>query len=139
MDKMKKLLVALMVGLLFLGFTGCAKQHVIATRIGVAIGDSYQEAAAMGTVSAEQSIAAWPYISGQLKGLMASNYNIDMPPLITNIIDDLDELAKKETLTTEEKGFVIGSFIRLEAIILKNGLDKYGVSIINMVKGMMGV
>jgi len=136
---MKKLFVVLMVGLLFLGFTGCAKQHVIATRIGVAIGDSYQEAAAMGTVSAEQSIAAWPYISGQLKGLMASNYNIDMPPLITNIIDDLDELAKKETLTTEEKGFVIGSFIRLEAIILKNGLDKYGVSIINMVKGMMGV
>jgi len=135
---MKRLFVVLMVGLLFLGLTGCGKQHIVATRIGVAIGDSYQKAAAMGTISAEQSIVAWPYISGQLKGLMAGNYDMEMPPMITNIIDKLDELAKRDSLTTEEKGFIIGSFVRLEAVALADGWDRYGVSIINMVKGIIG-
>ena len=104
----------------------------------MAIGDSYQKAAAMGTISAEQSIVAWPYISGQLKGLMAGNYDMEMPPMITNIIDKLDELAKRDSLTTEEKGFIIGSFVRLEAVALADGWDRYGVSIINMVKGIIG-
>jgi hypothetical protein len=116
-----------------LTFMGCAASQVT-TSIGVNIGESYQEAAANGTVSAEQSIKAWPYISGLFKGVMASEYELNLPILVTEIIDDLDALAAKETLTDEDKGFVIGSFVRLEYVAVQYSLDRYGVSIFKMVK-----
>lgn len=115
-------------------FVGCATSKV-ATSIGVGIGESYQEAAASGTVSAEQSITAWPYIAGMIQGLLAADYDTDVPPIITGIIDKLDALAEKETLTTEEKGMVIGSFVRLEMLAVTHSWDRYGVSILNMVMG----
>ena len=122
----------LIVILMCLSFTGCATSKV-ATDIGVRIGDTYQEAAAKGIVSAEQSIQAWPYISGQIKGLLASNYEIEVAPLTQRIMDKLDEMAAQEDLTTEDKGFIIGSFVRLEMLALKQSWDRYGVSIFSMV------
>jgi len=131
---MKKLILVLVIGMMFMG---CATTK-IATDIGVSIGNSYQESAAKGTISAEQSIKAWPYVSGQIKGLMAGQYDLIMSRMSTDIIDALDILAAKETLTTEEKGLVIGYFVRLEIIALKDNWDNYGVSIFNMVISMIG-
>ena len=126
---MKTLITAIICALML---TSCATSKV-ATDIGVRIGDTYQEAAAKGIVSAEQSIQAWPYISGQIKGLLAANYDIEVAPLTKRIMVKLDELAAQETLTTEEKGFIIGSFVRLEMLALKQSWDRYGVSIFSMV------
>ena len=108
----------------------------IVTDIGADIGRTYQEAYIKGSVSAEQSIKAWPYISGNIKGLMSSNYDIELPELMKQIITDLDSLSSKESLTEEEKGFVIGSFVRLEHLAIQYGWDKYGVNILNWVLGM---
>ena len=125
---MKKLLLVL--SILFLA--SCATSN-IATDIGSSIGKSYQRAASKGTITAEQSIKAWPYISGQLKGVFASNYKLDLSPGLTLIIDALDELALKKELTEEEKGFIIGSFVRLELMAAEIGLDKYGISIVRLI------
>jgi hypothetical protein len=127
---MKKYIVLI---LFAFAFMGCAASQVT-TSIGVNIGESYQEAAANGTVSAEQSIKAWPYISGLLRGLMASEYELNLPRLVTEIVDELDRIADKEVLTDKDKGFVIGSFVRLESVAIQYSLDRYGVSILQMVK-----
>ena len=116
---MKKLIV---MALALAVLSGCATSK-LATDIGVNIGDSYVESAEKGTVGAEQSIKAWPYIHGLLKGVMASNYNFEMPVIAQEIIADLNKLAEKEMLTNEDKGFVIGSFCRLEAIALEYSWD----------------
>lgn len=131
---MKKLFLVTLV-MIFL--TGCATSRVT-TDIGVAIGDSFQKAAAKGTISAAESITAWPYVSGQIKGLMADNYKIEMVPMAQGIIKDLDKLALKESLTKEQQGFVIGSFVRLESLAIQYSWDRYGVSILNLVKTAMG-
>lgn len=130
-----KRLILLAMALFFL--TGCAMTKV-ATDTGVAIGDSFQQSAEKGEISAEQSIKAWPYVSGQIKGLMADNYKIELMPMAQDIISRLDELATKEVLTVEEKGFIIGSYVRLEAIAVEYAWDRYGVSILNLVKSVIG-
>lgn len=134
---MKKLFLILM-AVLILALTGCATTKVT-TDIGARIGESFQESAGKGMISAEQSIKAWPYVSGQLKGLMAANYRLDLSPMAADIISDLDKLAKKDALTTEEKGFVIGSFVRLEAIAIKDGWDRYGVSVYSLTQKAIGL
>ena len=116
----------------------CATTKIV-TDLGTDIGQTYQEAYIKGSVSAEESIKAWPYISGNIKGIMSSNYDIELPELMKQIITDLDSLSSKETkegLTEEEKGFVIGSFVRLEHLAIQYGWDKYGVNILNWVLGM---
>lgn len=113
--------------------SGCATTK-LATEAGTRIATSYQEAAASGTVTAEQSISSWPYISGLIKGLFAGNYDLDMPAAAKNIIDALDALSEQETLSTEDKGKVIGYFCRLEAMAIQEGWDRYGVSITSAIK-----
>ena len=105
-------------------FAGCATSQ-ITTDIGTNIGMSFQQAAGKGIVSAEQAIKVWPYISGQLKGVLSENYTIDISPIFQKIVKRLDTLAKKKKLTMEEKGFVIGSFVRLEQLALKNSLPDF--------------
>jgi hypothetical protein len=136
---MKRLyLMIVMIVLVSMSLAGCGVTN-IATNIGGNIGASYQEAAVKGTISAEQSITAWPYVSGLIKGLMADEYEYMMSKMSTNIIDELDLLADKETLTTEDKGKVIGYFVRLELIALKDNWDNYGVSIFNLVVKGVGL
>jgi len=130
---MKKLLLFI-VSILLL--QSCATTR-LTTDIGIMIGNSYQKSAQKGTISAEQSIKAWPYISGQIKGLLASNYALDIAPMATEIIDELDKLALKDNLTNEEKGYVIGYFVRLETVAIEQGWDKYGVSIMKMLTGFL--
>ena len=130
---MKKLIIAV---LTLLMITGCATTKV-ATTIGVGIGESFQEAALQGTVSAEQSIEAWPYISGLIQGILADNYSYEVPPIIINIIDKLDTLAAQPSLSEVDKGIVIGSFVRLEALALAHSWDRYGVNILQIVTGPM--
>jgi len=132
-----KVVILILAVFISVGSMGCATSK-IATDIGVSIGNSYQESAAKGTVSAEQSIKVWPYVSGQIKGLMAAQYDLLMSKMSTDIIDKLDVLAAKESLTTEEKGLVIGYFVRLEIIALKDNWDNYGVSIFNMLVNAIG-
>ncbi len=128
---MKKIITSLMV-ISILFFTGCATTK-IATDIGVIIGSSFQESANKGIISAEQSIQAWPYVSGLIKGLLASNFDLEMPKLLTGIMNELNILAKKESLTFEEKGYVIGYYVRLEQLGAEFGWDKYGVNLTSFV------
>jgi hypothetical protein len=73
-----------------------------------------------------------------IKGVMAGEYNLVLSRMSTDIIDQLDILATKETLTTEEKGLVIGYFVRLEIVALKDNWDNYGISIFNLVIKTIG-
>ena len=71
-----------------------------------------------------------------IKGLFANNYDLDMPISAQNIIKRLDDLAKKETLSMEDKGKIIGYFCRLEAMAIREGWDRYGVSITGAIKSV---
>lgn len=130
---MKRFLWALAIAAMIVTM-GCASSKV-ATDIGTRIGGAYQEAAQQGMVGAEQSIEAWPYISGLVKGVLAAEYKTNLPPLATDIIDKLDMLAKKDFLTNEEKGLVIGSFVRLEYLAIQQSWDRYGISIFKLITG----
>ena len=114
---------------------GCATTK-LATRAGSKIAENYQEAAAMGAVTAEQSIDDWPYISGLIKGIFAGDYELDMPISAQRIIDALDKLALQETLSLEDKGRVIGYFCRLEAMAIQEGWDRYGASITGAIRSV---
>jgi hypothetical protein len=123
-----------MMGLLvILLLTGCAASRV-ATSIGEDIGYSFQKAAAKGEVSAEQSIKAWPYVSGLVKGLLGEDYEYKVPMSAQNLMDNLDALAQQDVLSTEDKGMVIGSYVRLEYIAATELWNKYGISIWKAVK-----
>ncbi len=116
--------------------SGCVAT-TLATKAGARIATSYQEAAELGMVTAEESISSWPYISGLVKGLFADNYALDIPTTAKNIISALDDLAAKEgVLTAEEKGKIIGYFCRLEAVAIQEGWDRYGVSITGAIKSI---
>jgi hypothetical protein len=113
--------------------TGCASSR-IATSIGEDIGYSFKKAAAKGEVSAEQSIKAWPYVSGLVRGLLAEDYEYKVPMSAQNIMDNLDAIAQQDVLTSEDKGRVIGSYVRLEYIAATELWNKYGISIWGAVK-----
>lgn len=130
---MKRFLIII---IMLLMITGCATSKV-ATTLGVDIGQSFQEAALQGTVSAEQSIMAWPYISGLIQGVLADNYSYEVPPIIINIIDKLDAIAVQPSLSEVDKGIIIGSFVRLEALAIAHSWDRYGVNILQIVTGAM--
>jgi len=115
---------------------GCGTSR-IATRVGSGIGKSYTESAMTGTSSAEQSIKAWPYISGLIRGVLAGNYDLDVPTSAKCIIDTLDALAEKEELTVQDKGIIIGSFCRLEETAIREGWDRYGASITAAIRGAL--
>jgi uncharacterized protein YceK len=135
---MKSIILLLAVAVL-LG--GCASTQ-FATDMGVKIGNSFTKAAAKGQVTAKESIKAWPYISGLIKGVLADNYRLEVNTMAQNIIGDLDKLAKKdpESLTGTEQGQIIGSYVRLEAIAVEEAWDsKYGVDLLSMVKSFVGL
>jgi hypothetical protein len=115
---------------------GCTSSR-LATGIGVRIGAGYQTSAQDGLAAAE-SIKAWPYVSGQIRGIYANDYETELPVKVQQIIDALDVLAAKEELTDREKGEVIGYYVRLEALALEFGWNKYGVSIYRLIAGYLG-
>ena len=80
----------------------------LATSIGEDIGYLFQKAAAKGEISAEQSIKAWPYVSGLVRGMLAEDYDFKVPMSAQNIMDNLDALAQQDVLSSEDKGMVIG-------------------------------
>jgi len=125
--QMKKIVLILFCVLLF---SGCATPKITTN---VKIGTTYIEAVTEGIITAEQSIAAWPYISGRIKGLLAANYNMNMQPFFIQIVNKLDALAIKQELTLEEKGFVIGSFTRLEKLAFKHSWGQYWILILKSV------
>jgi len=116
---------------------GCATPR-IAAHIGADIGSSFQAAAATGELSAEESIRSWPYVSGQIRGLYADDFATDMPIKVQNIMSRLDGLAVKDTLSLEEKGLIIGHYVRLEALALEIGWRKYGISIYELIMKVIG-
>lgn len=133
---MKKLISIIIVAM-FMMTTGCATVK-LATSGGSAVGSSFIESATKGGPVADESIAAWPYASGLIKGLLAANFEFTLPVVALDIMEELDIIAEKaltEELTMEEKGYVIGCFVRLEHIGTKVGWDKYGVSLWSIVTG----
>ena len=129
---MKKIIIIVAVFVL----AGCASSQV-ATKIGTRIGASYQTSAIEG-IAAADSIKAWPYVSGQIRGIYADDYETELPVKVQQIISALDALAEKEKLTDQEKGKVIGYYVRLEALALEFGWNKYGVSIYNLIVKYLG-
>ncbi len=125
-----KILSCLLV-LLFL--SGCVTSR-LATSIGEDIGYSFQKASAKGEISAEQSIKAWPYISGLVRGILAEDYDYKVSSSIQHVMDVLDEIAQQDVLSSEDKGKVIGSYVRLEYMFGKELWDKYGISFVGAVK-----
>ena len=114
--------------LLIAALTGCATSHV-ATKIGENIADSFANSAKIGIVSADKIAHDWPYISGLLKGTAGGDYERKVPFEVQEIIDNLDDLCGKITLTMEDKGQLIGLVVRLEAKAAKFYWDEYGVSL----------
>ena len=129
---MKKIIIIVAVFVL----AGCASSQV-ATKIGTRIGASYQTSAIEG-IAAADSIKAWPYVSGQIRGIYADDYETELSVKVQQIISALDALAEKEKLTDQEKGKVIGYYVRLEALALEFGWNKYGVSIYNLIVKYLG-
>jgi hypothetical protein len=125
-----KLWIVLLIGLTL---TGCATSHV-ATDMGGAIGQSFQKSAAEGVPTAEQTIKAWPYVSGLIKGLTGEEYDYRITVSMKNCIVKLDELSRKDILTQEEKGIVVGSMVRLEFLSGQEFWNKYGVSLFASIK-----
>ena len=113
--------------------SGCASSQV-ASRMGEEIGNGFSKSYQDGTVNIDTHIKAWPYVSGLIKGVYANNYDTEVPKIAQDIISNLDELADKETLTDYEKGVVRGYFVRLEAIAIEQGWNRYGVNIYNMIR-----
>ena len=115
---------------------GCASSQV-ASRMGVEVGNGFSKSYQDGTVNIDAHIKAWPYVSGLIKGIYANNYDTEVPKIAQDIISNLDKLADKETLTDYEKGVVRGYFVRLEAIAIEQGWNRYGVNIYNMIRTSM--
>jgi len=111
----------------------------VTTDLGIRIGTTFQELVSKGEVSAEQSIKAWPFISGQIKGLLSSNYDLKVSVIAKHIIQRLDDLAQKETLTLEDKGFILSSFVRLEAIMITDTWDEYGADLLSLFQKAVGM
>lgn len=133
MNKTIKIFVAAVV--LLIMAPGCATTK-LATMVGSKIAESYQEAALAGTVSADKSISAWPYISGLIRGIFADHYDLDVPLSAQRVINELDGLAAQEELSVEDKGKVIGYFCRLEAMAVQEGWDRYGASITGAIRSV---
>lgn len=126
---MKRLLCSVTVLIMFM--YGCGVSRV-ATIAGKEISESYSETATSGKASADTAIEAWPYISGLIKGALASNYNLDMPQSGKDVIEALDSIYfkfKKGELTDEDRGLIIGYVCRIEYLVGKEGWDRYGASI----------
>lgn len=113
--------------------TGCATSRV-ATSIGEDIGYSFKKAAAKGEIAADESIKAWPYVSGLIRGTLGEDYDYKVSPSIQAIVDNLDELALQDKLSDEDKGRVIGNYVRLEYFAIAEMWDRYGISIWKAVK-----
>ena len=125
-----KLFLCLLVLLLL---SGCASSRV-ATSIGEDIGYSFKKAAAKGEIAAEDSIKAWPYVSGLIRGTLGEDYDYKVSPSIQAIIENLDELSQQDSLSDEDKGRVIGGYVRLEYFAVREMWDRYGISIWKAVK-----
>ncbi len=110
--------------------SNCATSYV-ATKIGQNIGESFEKSAALGKVSGDKIYTNWPYISGLIKGLAGAEYEREVPQIIQEVIDDLDELCVGEKpVTLEDKGKLIGLTVRLEYLGGKFFYEKYGVSLV---------
>lgn len=136
MKMCKKMMVLITVLIMLTFLTSCMTTH-FTTDIGVAIGNSFTEAFNKGTISAEESIKAWPYVSGLIKGTLSKDYEFEFPSLARSIIESLDKLAAQETRTVEENGFIIGSYLRLEKMSAEYAWDKHGITIFNWFKSKL--
>ena len=116
---MKKILLFVVLGMFVL--SGCAMTGMT-TKIGIKVGTSFQAAAADGLVCAEDSIKAWPYVSGQFKGVMGEGYLQDLPKSATDLITKLDELALKvlghEDGKCDVEGHRLNCWLGVELIIV---------------------
>lgn len=131
-----KALIFVSILIVTVAVSGCTSSR-LATGIGVRIGAGYQTSAQDGLAAAD-SIKAWPYVSGQIRGIYANDYETELPVKVQQIIKALDKLAAKEKLTDQEKGEVLGYYVRLEALALEFGWNKYGVNIYSLIVKYLG-
>jgi hypothetical protein len=117
-------------------FAGCAFAP-LSSRIGDRTEGQYQKAYDLGVPAAEKIIKVWPYVSGLIKGTFAENYELELTVQFQRTVRALDELADKKELTDEDKGKVIGNVNRLEYLAGKEFQERYGATILGLIKAMM--
>jgi hypothetical protein len=117
-------------------FSGCAFAP-LSSRMGEQTGKMYQKAYDRGMPSAEQIKKSWPFISGLIKGTYGVDFELALTVDLQRTIKALDELALKETLRDEDKGRIIGSVNRLEYLAGREFYDKYGTTILSLIKTML--
>lgn len=109
--------------------SGCATSYT-ATKVGQNIGESFSKATAVGVPVAQNIKKDWPYVSGQIKGITAGDYERIVPYEVQETIDELDQLSlKEEPLTMEDSGKYMGLVVRLEYLGAKFFWEKYGISL----------
>lgn len=117
-------------------FTGCAFAP-LSSRIGEQTEGMYQKSYDRGVPAAEKIVKVWPFVSGLIKGTFAEDYELTLTVQFQRTVKELDELATRETLSTEDKGKVIGAVNRLEYLAGKEFQDRYGATILGLIKSMM--
>ena len=127
---MKRIIVALL--LVSIITMGCAVSS-LSTSFGSKISESYKETMERGVPSAKQIIQAWPFISGQIKGLVHEDYKTVLPPVYTSIVTDLDDLVAKPDKTMEDEGKILGLTVRLEVVGGKYFVEHYGTGLFGMI------
>jgi hypothetical protein len=119
--------------------TACGTTKVLTT-IGGKIGASNVKVyETKGKQAAADIKASWPFVHGEIKGVMGPSYEFDLSVNARKAADTLDALAAKSTLTPAEEGEIIGSIDRFGWYWVKHLKDKYGTPLWEQIKGLAGI
>ena len=109
-ENIMKLFIVLCIAVML---CGCASTKM-ATSIGIDVGISFQKAAVKGEISAEQTIKAWPYVSGLIRGLLAEDYDFKVSNSAQFLMDELDGWRQKQNhLQTKRKDLLSATWFGL--------------------------
>lgn len=111
---------------------GCGHGSLALSKTNQTAATNLSESYSIGTPSAEQIAKAWPFVSGQIKGLYSKDYDDALPNSIKFIVTKLDEICAKPVLTDLDKGLISGYTVRLDALFAEMAYQD-GVKIFRMV------
>lgn len=118
---------------------GCMTSNII-TQGAAPIADTMEQAYKRGVPTAQKALSVWPFISGIVKTVLATEWNKDTHAAYV-LCQQLDKTAAKykndpKSVTDEEYGVVNAQLIDLE---IKGGTafyNKYGKTIIEFIKAL---
>ena len=136
---MKKVITMSLLIMFSFALVGCVGSRLI-TDIAKSVGDSDMKAVTKGTPAAGTIMKSWPYIHGQIKGVMGQSYEFDLSPYAIAAAERLDELtSKKEPLSPGEMGELNGARVRFGWYWSTYIKDKYGMPLWDQIKSYTGL